>query len=111
MPTALDFWDQIREWGGLWMWEMIFPDVGLGFDVNWMISALRAGTLVGVTDGSYNRQKQPHVCTAGWIIMDITTGSILAGSFSVRSLCYQCYPACPLHNRQYNKPTSYNSIV
>ena len=91
MSIALDFWDQIREWGGLWMWEMIFPDVGLGFDVTWMISALRAGTLVGVTDGSYNRQKHPHVCAAGWIIMDITTGSRLAGSFSEYSMSASSY--------------------
>ena len=91
MSTALDFWDQIREWGGLWMWEMIFPDVGLGFDATWMISALRAGTLVGVTDGSYNRQKHPHVCAAGWIIMDITTGSRLVGSFSEYSTSASSY--------------------
>jgi hypothetical protein len=91
ISPALQFWDQIREWGGLWMWEMIFPDVGLGFDVDWMMSALRAGTLVGVTDGSYNRQKHPHVCAAGWIIMDITTGSRLAGSFSEYSTSASSY--------------------
>ena len=67
------------------MWEMIFPDVGLGFDVTWMISALRAGNLVGVTDGSYDRQRSPHVCAAGWILMDTATGSRLAGSFSEHS--------------------------
>ena len=91
LSTALGFWDQVRDWGGLWMWEMIFPDVGLGFDVNWMISALKAGTLVGVTDGSYDRQKHPDVCAAGWIIMDVTTGSRLAGSFAEYSASASSY--------------------
>ena len=88
---VLNFWDQVKEWGGLWMWEMIFPDVGLGFDVSWMASALRAGTLVAVTDGSYDRQRSPKVCAAGWIIMDITTGSRLAGSFSEYSSSASSY--------------------
>lgn len=78
-------------WGGLWMWEMIFPDVGLGFDISWMITSLRAGTLVAVTDGSYDRQRSPRVCAAGWIIADITTGSRLAGSFSEYSSSASSY--------------------
>ena len=73
------------------MWEMIFPDIGLGFDVEWMASALRAGTLVAVTDGSYNRQLSPRVCAAGWIIMDIVTGTRLAGSFSEYSSSASSY--------------------
>lgn len=73
------------------MWEMIFPDVGLGFDVSWMISALQAVTLVAVTDGSYNRQQNPRVCAVGWVIMDITTGSQLAGSFSEYSSSASSY--------------------
>ena len=91
MTTEMGFWEQVREWGGEWMWEMIFPDVGLGFDVNWMISALQAGTLVGVTDGSYDRQRCPRVCAAGWIIMDVTTGSRLSGSFSEHSTSASSY--------------------
>ena len=89
--TALDFWDQILDWGGLWMWEMIFPDVGFGYDTGWMISALREGTLVAVTDGSYDRTRNPYICAAGWIIMDITTGSRLAGSFSEYSTSASSY--------------------
>jgi hypothetical protein len=87
----VDFWDQVKSWGGLWMWEMIFPDVGLGFDVTWMISALRAGNLICVTDGSYDRQRSPNVCAAGWIIMDTATGSRLAGSFSEYSSSASSY--------------------
>jgi hypothetical protein len=91
MTTEIGFWDQVRDWGGEWMWEMIFPDVGMGFDVTWMVLAMRAGTLVGVTDGSYDRQRCPRVCAAGWIIMDITTGSQLSGSFSEYSTSSSSY--------------------
>ena len=86
-----DFWGQIKDWGGLWMWEMIYPDVGLGFDVAWMISSLRSGNLVCVTDGSYDRKKSPNVCAAGWIIMDTSTGTRLAGSFSEYSSLASSY--------------------
>ena len=89
--SVLSFWDQVREWGGLWMWEMIFPDVGLGFDISWMITSLRAGSLVAVTDGSYDRQRNPRVCAAGWNIMDTITGSRLAGSFSEYSTSASSY--------------------
>ena len=80
--TIMGFWDYIKEWGGDWMWEMIYPDVGHGFNIDWMITALKAGNLVGVTDGSYNRSRNAFVCGAGWILMDMTTGERLAGSFS-----------------------------
>ena len=52
---------------------------------------LKAGTLVGVTDGSYDRNRNPRICTAGWIIMDITTSSGLAGSFSEYSTSASSY--------------------
>ena len=67
------------------MWEMIFPDMMDGFDAGWLISSLRNGTLTGVTDGSYNKTKDPRVCGAGWILMDIVSGQKLAGSFSESS--------------------------
>ncbi len=56
--------------GGVWMCDMIFPDLQAGFDVTWLISALTNGTLTGVTDGSYNRACNPNICGAEWILMD-----------------------------------------
>ncbi len=49
------------------MWEMIYPDMGDGFDVNWLITSLNNGTLMGVTDGSYDRQRdaREYVVQAG----------------------------------------------
>lgn len=64
------------------MWEMIYPDLGHGFTIDWMVTALQAGNLVGVTDGSYDCSRNASVCGAGWILMDKTTGERLAGSFS-----------------------------
>ena len=82
ITNASDFWDYIRDWGGEWMWEMIYPDCKDGFDVQWLLQTLRADNLVGVTDGSYDRNRDTYVCGAGWILMDATTGQRLAGSFS-----------------------------
>ena len=42
-------------------------------------------------DGSYDRKRSPHVCAAGWIIMDTATGSRLAGSFSEYSSSASSY--------------------
>lgn len=79
------FWGYIHKWGGDWMWEMIYPDLQHGFEVSWTIEALRAGNLVGATDGSYDRARNASVCGAGWVMMDKTTGDRIAGSFSEES--------------------------
>ena len=80
------FWDYIKEWGSEWMWEMIYLDIDHSFDVTWMIEVLRAGNLVGASDGSYDRSRNAFVCGAGWILMDKTTGERLAGLFLYLSL-------------------------
>ncbi len=67
------------------MWEMIYPDLQAGFDVNWLIEALTNGTLTGVTEGSYNRASNHSICGAGWILMDINSGQRLAGAFTESS--------------------------
>ena len=67
------------------MWEMIYPDLQAGFDVNWLIAALTNRMLMGVTDGSYNRARNPSTCGAGWILMDINSGQRLAGAFTESS--------------------------
>lgn len=85
VTTATEFWQYVIQWGGTWMWEMIYPDMQDGFEAGWLISSLRNGTLMGVTDGSYNKSKDPRVCGAGWILMDIPSGQRLAGSFSESS--------------------------
>jgi hypothetical protein len=50
-----------------------------------MVQSLVRGTLTGVTDGSYDHNTDPTVCSARWIIMDITTGQQLVGSFAESS--------------------------
>lgn len=80
-----DFWRHIISLGRTWMWEMIYPDLQAGFDVNWLIIALQNGSLTGVTDGSYNKAQNPSICGAGWILMDINSGQRLAGAFTESS--------------------------
>ena len=45
------FWDYIRSHGGEWMWEHI---KNAHQDLAWLTTGLRDGTVVAVTDGSYD---------------------------------------------------------
>ena len=54
--------DSLKAWGGAWMWDLR----SLPEDLEWVAEAMRKGTLVGVSDGSYNRKWAPETCAAGW---------------------------------------------
>ncbi|KAL7524534.1 hypothetical protein ACHAXR_000614, partial [Thalassiosira sp. AJA248-18] len=63
-PVEPTFRETLGEWGGDWMWEGLdLPD-----DMGWIADALSANTLIGVTDGSYDRKKGPNISGAGWIL-------------------------------------------
>ena len=47
------------------MWNNI---VNEGVDLCWVVDALKNGTAIWVTDGSFNRPIAPLVSGAGWII-------------------------------------------
>jgi hypothetical protein len=77
-PTDKTFWDYLRSSGGEWMWESTvegYPDVG------WIRSALETNTFIGVTDGSYNRERASTVSGSGWLICCTRSKRILRGSF------------------------------
>ena len=60
------------------MWESTvegYPDVG------WIRSALETNTFIGVTDGSYNRERASTVSGSGWLICCTRSKRILRGSF------------------------------
>ncbi len=59
------FWEFLRSLGGEWMWQFLKEGEG---DVTWTRDALVKGTLVGVTDGSYDRLKACKVSDAGWVL-------------------------------------------
>ena len=73
-----DFWAFLCSWGGDWMWEHIEDE---GQDIQWMVDALKNGTAVLVTDGSFDRKMAPNVSGAGWVFCCREAKKILRGSF------------------------------
>jgi len=79
--VATDFSNHLRSWGGEWMWK----DLRMDDAPAWVADSLRKGTIVCVTDGSYNRKIDPGVCSAGWIIMCRETKRRVVGTVLERS--------------------------
>ena len=70
------FKELLEGWGGCWMWE----DLRLTEDLEWIVESLQNKSLVCVTDGSYDKQRAPDVCSAGWIMKCRRTGRQISGS-------------------------------
>ena len=79
--AAADLREYLKSWGGEWMWR----DLRLGDDPSWVADSLDKGTLVCVTDGSYNKNMDPEICSAGWIIQCRETGKRIIGTVTERS--------------------------
>lgn len=76
----LTVWDLLLLWGCEWMWVSIFFHNNVT-DISWLIDGLKAGTVIGCTDGSFDGKKLSRLCSSGWILHNTTTGTHLAGSF------------------------------
>ena len=85
-PT--DFWYFLRTWGGHWMWEEVVGDKD---DLSCLVEAMRNGTAVLVTDGSFDRKRAPLVSGAGWVIACRTARKFLRGSFYETSISASAY--------------------
>jgi hypothetical protein len=72
------FWEFLRSLGGELMWQYVEDRE---VDIGWIHDALVIGTLIGVTDGSYNRIKASMVSRAGWVLTCMASQRILQGSF------------------------------
>ena len=59
------FFTFLKHWGGEWMWTDVTNE---GPHMKWVVDAIRNGTAIWVTDGSYNRTLAPHISGAGWLI-------------------------------------------
>jgi hypothetical protein len=70
------------------MWEFIKEGER---DVLWLKDALTTGTLVGVTDDSYNRHKAKSCSGAGWALACRSSKQTLRGSFYEVSLAAGSY--------------------
>ncbi len=57
------FWDDLRAQGGEWMWTHFVFDGDESFD--WLTRAYQEGSLMWVTDGSYNSKTAPEVSGSG----------------------------------------------
>ena len=63
------------------MWERLEYEEDLG----WLSEALTAGSLVCVTDGSYDRARARDISGAGWIIYCVRSRKSVRGAFAERS--------------------------
>ena len=64
---AINFWVYFCSWGGEWMWEGVEPGKDLPRDMLCVADGLTNGSLIWVTDGSYDRKKAIDLCGVGWI--------------------------------------------
>jgi hypothetical protein len=76
--TSYTFWEALLAHGGEWMWNNVQHDVNDSLD--WLLTAYRNGSLLWVTDGSYNSKLAPEVSGVGWIVHN--TASSCQWSFS-----------------------------
>ena len=62
MPTKIK--EVIKEWGCTWMWkslQLVGSDEGIK-------GAIEGSTLVAVTDGSYIKERYPHLCSSAFLL-------------------------------------------
>ncbi len=89
----MEFWEFLRSWGGAWMWEGAEPGNGSPSNMSWVADGLTLGSLIWVTDGSYDRKRASDLSRVGWIIFCKSTGFRITGSFWERSISATSYRA------------------
>ena len=75
------FVEFLKSWGGEWTWD----GLKLSEDPLWVAECLKNKMLVCVTDGSYNKQVAPDVCSAGWAMACTQTKRKILGTLLERS--------------------------
>jgi hypothetical protein len=70
--------------------------------MSWVANGPTIGSLIWVTDGSYDRKRASDLSGVGWIIFCKSTGFCITGSFWERSISATSYRAellglCALH--------------
>ena len=61
-----DCWHYLKSHGGDWMWDKFYGTPSSKNDLSWLVAAVRNGTVIWVTDGSYDRKHAPTVSGTGW---------------------------------------------
>jgi hypothetical protein len=82
-PTDLPacFLDVLREWGHTWMWDSL----RLIGDDNRLLDAIREGTCIAVTDGSYIREVYSNMCSCALVLESTQGRGRIFGSFPEQS--------------------------
>jgi hypothetical protein len=75
------FLDILREWGNTWMWKSL----RLVGDDDWLVDAIREGTCIAVTDGSYIRELYPDLCSCAFVLECTKGRGRIFGSFPEQS--------------------------
>ena len=111
-----DFWEYLRLLGGEWMWDGIVNEKQ---DLQWLVKAVKKNTIIGVTDGSYDRDFAPDISGAGWLVSCTNSENILRANFYEQSksassyrgellgllaLHVFLYAICEFHNIKSTKP-------
>ncbi len=65
-------------WGNMWLWDNILMAGGC----NWLHEAIKDGSLIAVTDGSYIREQYPNLCSAAFVFECNKGRGRLIGLFS-----------------------------
>ena len=81
--TNPTFWEPLRSLGGEWMWEHVKDEDS---NLSWAHNAMVNGTLIAVTDGSFDRERAKDVSGLGWILLCTASQRTLRGSF------YEIFP-------------------
>ncbi len=89
----MDCWEFLCSWRGEWMWEGVEPGNDSPWDMSWIADGLTLGSLIWVTNGSYNRKRVSDLSGVGWIIFCKSTGFCITGSFWEKSILATSYRA------------------
>jgi hypothetical protein len=76
-PIQHDLFSLLNSWGGQWMWEHI----KVFGKLDSVIMAIRNGTAIWCTDGSFDRIVMPTTSSSGWVIFDPLTKHHIRGAF------------------------------
>jgi hypothetical protein len=68
----------LYSWGNTWLWDNILMAGGC----DWLHEAIKDGSLIAVTDGSYIREQYPNLCSAAFVFECNKGRGCLIGSFS-----------------------------
>ena len=58
------FLNVLLKWGNMWLWE----DLTVEGDENWLEQSIPAGSVVAVTDESYQKELYPNISSAGSVL-------------------------------------------